>query len=180
MTEQAHKEQEKIIEELKSTICDLQNQIKAQTGNEQPYLQSSQTNDESHSQQAELEQNLTISKEVEELKEELENSKCNYEKTMNDLESHNNDLKSKLKCMKNERDNAKSSLLELEIAKHECEEGLSKQDNAIKMKLAQLTTEKETLEVTLGLREQELKARKEELRDDKVQYTNNYGVQSNR
>ena len=79
--------------------------------------------------------------------------------------------------MKNERDNAKSSLLELEIAKHECEEGLSKQDNEIKMKIAQLTTEKETLEVTLGLREQELKARKEELRDDKVKYTRNNRVQ---
>ena len=176
-TEKAHQEQYKIIEELKSSICDLQSQIKVQTENEQIHLQSSQTNDESHSQQTELEDNLPICKEVEELKEELENSKCKYEKTINDLESHNNDLKTKLRSMKNERDNAKSSLLELEIAKHECEEGLSKQDNEIKMKIAQLTTEKETLEVTLGLREQELKARKEELRDDKVKYTRNNRVQ---
>ena len=176
MTEQIQQEQEKIIEELKGTICDLRSQIKAQTGNEQRHLQSSQTNDESHSQQTELEENLPIYKEVEELKEELENSKCKYEKTINDLESHNNDLKTKLRSMKNERDNAKSSLLELEIAKHECEEGLSKQDNEIKMKIAQLTTEKETLEVTLGLREQELKARKEELRDDKVQFISIYSI----
>ena len=77
-------------------------------------------------------------------------------------------MKAKLKTARNERDSAKSSLLELEIAKHECEEGLAKQDSDSKMKLVQLTTEKETLEVTLELREQELKSRKEELRQEQV------------
>ena len=70
--------------------------------------------------------------------------------------------------MRNERDKAKSSILELEIAKHECEEYLTKQDSELKMKTAQLTTEKETLEVTLALREKELKTRKEEFREEQV------------
>ena len=72
-TEKAHQEQCKIIEELKSSICDLQSQIKVQKENEKIHLQSSQINGESHSQQTELEENLPIYKEVEELKEELEN-----------------------------------------------------------------------------------------------------------
>ena len=39
------------------------------------------------------------------------------------------------------------------------------------MELAQLTTEKETLEVTLELREKELKTRKEEFREEQVSTT---------
>ena len=98
----------------------------------------------------------------------METTKTNYEKRLKDLEQHNSDLKTKLQVMRNQRDTAKSSLLEIEIAKHECEEGLSKQDSESKLKMVQLTTEKETLEMTLELREQELKTRKEELRQEQV------------
>ena len=105
------------------------------------------------------------------LKGALEHTKFKFEKMETDLQQQNIDLKEKLKFMRNERDAAKSAILEEEIAKHEYREKLTRKDSESKMELAQLTTEKETLEVTLELREKELKTRKEEFREEQVSST---------
>ena len=58
-------------------------------------------------------------------------------------------------------------ILEVEIAKHESENSWADREGELKMKLAQLTTEKETLEMTLKLRDNEIKSRKEENRGER-------------
>ena len=55
----------------------------------------------------------------------------------------------------------------MEIAKHEGENSWADREGELKMKLAQLTTEKETLEMTLKLRDNEIKSRKEENRGER-------------
>ena len=77
------------------------------------------------------------------------------------------ELRDKLKKCQQERDSVKTSLIEVEIAKHEAEEACLQRESDLKMKITQLTTEKETLEVTLKLRDNELKNRMEESRQDK-------------
>ena len=58
-------------------------------------------------------------------------------------------------------------ILEVEIAKHESENSWADREGELKMKLAQLTTEKKTLEMTLKLRDNEIKSRKEENRGER-------------
>jgi len=77
------------------------------------------------------------------------------------------ELRDRLKKCQQERDSVKNSLIEVEIAKHEAEEAALQRESDLKMKITQLTTEKETLEVTLRLRDNELKNRKEESRQDR-------------
>jgi len=77
------------------------------------------------------------------------------------------ELREKLKVCQQERDSAKNSLIEVEIAKHESENSWADREGELKMKLAQLTTEKETLEMTLKLRDNEIKSRKEENRGER-------------
>ena len=77
------------------------------------------------------------------------------------------ELRDKLKKCQQERDSVKTSLIEVEIAKHESEEACLRRESDLKMKITQLTTEKETLEVTLKLRDNELKNRMEESRQEK-------------
>ena len=80
------------------------------------------------------------------------------------------ELKEKLKKCQSERDGAKASLIEVEIAKHEVEENMVKLESDLKMRITQLTTEKETLEVTLSLRDNDLKNRKEDSRKDQENF----------
>ena len=158
-----------MVNELKGTISVLKAEI--QNVNDPNNRESSQVQVEVISSEGQEEckgEKSAMIQQSNELKEALESTKLKYAKNIKDLEQHNTDLKTKLQSMRNERDTAKSSLLEIEIAKHECEEGLSKQDSESKLKMVQVTTEKETLEMTLGLREQELKTRKEELRQEQV------------
>ena len=77
------------------------------------------------------------------------------------------ELRDKLKKCQQERDSVKGSLIEVEIAKHESEEGALQRESDLKMRITQLNTEKETLEVTLKLRDNELKNRKEEGRQER-------------
>ena len=71
-----------------------------------------------------------------------------------------------LSKMKQEKDALRSSVLELEIANHEHQNSENADINGLKMEVAKLNTEKETLEMTLDLRDRELKAKKEEFRGD--------------
>ena len=77
------------------------------------------------------------------------------------------ELRDKLKKCQQERDSVKNSLIEVEIAKHQGEEGALQREAELRMKITQLNTEKETLEVTLKLRDNELKNRKEESRQER-------------
>ena len=71
-----------------------------------------------------------------------------------------------LSKMKQEKDALRSSVLELEIANHEHQNSKNADIDGLKMEVAKLNTEKETLEMTLDLRDRELKAKKEEFRSD--------------
>ena len=162
-------EHEVVVNDLKNTISLLQAKVQ-NSSSDYKDSKSSQEHGEPDTNEISIieTENKQLLRQSNDLKERIESMKQEHERTVKELEHHNSELKAKLKSVGNERDNAKSSLLELEIAKHECEEGLAKQDSDSKMKLVQLNTEKETLEVTLELREQELKSRKEELRQEKV------------
>ena len=71
-----------------------------------------------------------------------------------------------------DRDALKNSLLELEITVHEKEESSASANElkTLKLELARLATEKETLEVTLELRDKDLKSRKEDLQSKQVKF----------
>ena len=74
------------------------------------------------------------------------------------------ELTDKVTKLSAEKDSAKNSLLELEIAHHESEANVGTEREKVKLDLAKVVTEKETLEMTLELRDKELKAKKEEFR----------------
>jgi len=169
--EELRNEHEVVVNDLKNTISLLQAKVQNSSNNVKD-SKSSQEDGETDSNVISIieTENKQLLRQTNELKQQMESMKLEHDKTTKELEEKNVNLKSKLKLITNERDNAKASLLELEIAKHECEEGLAKQDSDSKMKLVQLTTEKETLEVTLELREQELKSRKEELRQEQEKF----------
>ena len=173
--EQLRNEHEEVVNDLKSTISLLQAKVQNSTSdltNSESSQQIHHENGETNSDEdnlIEIENKQLVHQNLE-LKQQIESLKLEHERTTSEMEQHNTDLKAKLKSARNERDTARSSLLEIEIAKHECEEGLVKQESESRMKLVQLTTEKETLEVTLELREQELKSRKEELRQEQVNH----------
>ena len=162
-------EHEVVVNDLKNTISLLKAKVQNSSSDSKDF-ESSQENGEPNTNEISIieTENRQLLQQSTDLKEQIESMKLEHGRMVKELKHHNGELKAKLKLVCNERDSAKSSLLELEIAKHECEEGLAKQDSDSKMKLVQLTTEKETLEVTLELREQELKSRKEELRQETV------------
>ena len=169
--EELQNEHELVVNDLKNTISQLQSKIQSSTNDitNSSHLLTLENGDPDSIENTEIEaKNNQLLGENNDLKQQIESLKSEQDRIVKELEQHVSDLRAKLKTARNERDSAKSSLLELEIAKHECEEGLAKQDSDSKMKLVQLTTEKETLEVTLELREQELKSRKEELRQEQV------------
>ena len=72
-----------------------------------------------------------------------------------------------LNAVKSDRDGLKNNILEMEIAQHENDEIKKTEGNEINIKVAGLITEKETLEMTLNLRDNEIKKLKEENRRDK-------------
>ena len=76
------------------------------------------------------------------------------------------------KALKVERDGLKSSVLELEISNHEHQNNKNTDKEKLKIECAKLATEKDTLEMTLDLRDKELKAKKEEYRKDLARENN--------
>ncbi len=98
------------------------------------------------------------------------------------LRAENADLSNKVKSMstdisrlsqevielKSERDAARTSLLEAEIKEHDLGKINCEEVNSLKLQLVKLQTERETLEMTLAIKETEIKARKEECRDEKL------------
>ena len=74
------------------------------------------------------------------------------------------DSEQNLKEALSERDASKTALLEMEIAHHEQIANSGSDKEKSRLDLAKITTEKETLEVTLELKDKELKARKDEHR----------------
>ncbi len=87
------------------------------------------------------------------------------------LESLLADTRERSNSLATERESLKNSLLELEISKHEGQATLVEERERARMELAKVTTEKETLEVTLERRDKELKAKKEDFRTELVSVT---------
>lgn len=75
-------------------------------------------------------------------------------------------MQTQVAAFKMERDYAKTSLLEIEIAGHEQDQSRQDEVNSLKLEVARLQTEKETLEVTLARRDSEIKSKKEECRQE--------------
>uniref|UniRef100_A0A0K2T7L9 Golgin subfamily A member 1like [Nasonia vitripennis] n=1 Tax=Lepeophtheirus salmonis TaxID=72036 RepID=A0A0K2T7L9_LEPSM len=119
--------------------------------------------------------NDTLIEEKSDLEKQLAVSRKNFE-AYKLAQSSNNDndmikiLESQLYMVENERDGFKSSLLELEIAKHDAIENEKKLIAERKLQDAKLIAEKETLEVKLNHRESEIKKLKEESRGLKENY----------
>ena len=86
------------------------------------------------------------------------------------LERKIDGLQSKLSSVISERDALKTSLLEAEIAGHEGDQAKSNEIETIRVEVAKLHAEIETLQVTLDVRDNEIKVKKEELRIEKVSY----------
>jgi len=84
------------------------------------------------------------------------------------LKQENQVLQSKLVDVMSERDTMKANLLEVEIANHECDQAKVNEIDAFKIEIAKLQAEIETLNVTLKVRDGEIKAKKEDLKKEKV------------
>ena len=120
-----------------------------------------------------MESDLKASRdEVARMKSSLSESKASSSQDLDKANQTVADLESKVSKLSAERDSAKSSLLELEIARHENEANVGSEREKVKLDLAKVVTEKETLEMTLELRDKELKAKKEEFRKELVFFFN--------
>ena len=84
------------------------------------------------------------------------------------LKQENQVLQSKLVDVMSERDTMKANLLEVEIANHEYDQAKVNESDAFKIEIAKLQAEIETLNVTLKVRDGEIKAKKEDLKKEKV------------
>jgi len=87
------------------------------------------------------------------------------------LKQENQVLQSKLVDVMSERDTMKANLLEVEIANHECDQAKVNEIDAFKIEIAKLQAEIETLNVTLKVRDGEIKAKKEDLKKEKENHT---------
>lgn len=76
--------------------------------------------------------------------------------------------KRQLAAISSERDSIKTTLLEAEIACHESHETNADELSSLQMEIARLQGEKETLQVTLRVRDNDIKAKKEDFRKEKV------------
>ena len=84
------------------------------------------------------------------------------------LKRDNQVLQSKLVDVMSDRDAMKANLLELEIANHECDQVKFNQIEALKVEISKLQAEIETLNATLNVRNGEIRAKKEDLKREKV------------
>ena len=84
------------------------------------------------------------------------------------LETQLTSVKEDLSKVISERDSMRNSLLEAEIANHESNNDRSKESENLKLELVKSQSAIETLEVTLSVRDNELKSKKEEIRKEKV------------
>jgi len=83
----------------------------------------------------------------------------------------NKALQSKLVEVISERDAMRANLLEVEIANHEYDQAKVNEIDAFKVEIAKLQAEIETLNVTLNVRDSEIKAKKEDLKREKENHT---------
>jgi len=81
-----------------------------------------------------------------------------------------NQLKSKLSEVTSQRDAIQTSLLEMEIAKHDGDNAKSEEMRAKDLKICALEANIETLQVTLNVRETDIKSKKEELKEMKTSH----------
>lgn len=105
------------------------------------------------------------------LKDQVLHEKKIAEKTKLSVENLNRqivDLESKLTTVTAERDSLRTSLLEAEIADHEGNEAKHHEIENIKVGMTKLQAEIETMQVTLDVRDGEIKAKKDELKLVKV------------
>lgn len=77
-------------------------------------------------------------------------------------------MQSKLLMAVNEKDSLRNSLLEIEIASHEGDNLKAGELDTLKIEIAKLQAEKETLNVTLSIRENEIRTKKDEIKQEKV------------
>ena len=91
-----------------------------------------------------------------------------HDEDLSKMKRDNQELQLKLVDVCNERDAMKANLLEIEIANHECDQAKFNEIEAFKVEIAKLQAEIETLNVTLKVRDSDIKAKKEELKRQKV------------
>ena len=84
------------------------------------------------------------------------------------METQLTSVKEDLSKVTSERDSMRNSLLEAEIANHENNNDRSRESENLKLELVKSQSAIETLEVTLSVRDNELKSKKEEIRKEKV------------
>ena len=84
------------------------------------------------------------------------------------METQLTSVKEDLSKVTTERDSMRNSLLEAEIANHENNNDRSRESENLKLELVKSQSAIETLEVTLSVRDNELKSKKEEIRKEKV------------
>ena len=85
-----------------------------------------------------------------------------------ELEAENQALQKELSIANADKDSMRNSLLMQEIASHEFDNTRTKESESLKLELAQAQSRIDTLNLTLGIRDNELKSKKEEIRKEKV------------
>lgn len=84
-----------------------------------------------------------------------------------ELETENQALQKELSIANADKDSMRNSLLMQEIASHEFDNTRAKESESLKLELAQAQSRIETLNLTLGIKDNELKSKKEEIRNEK-------------
>lgn len=102
---------------------------------------------------------------------EKSNGDGDIDEELSRLKAENEALQSKLSEVLSDRDVLKANLLEIEIANHECDQVKFNQVEAFKGEIAKLQAEIETLNVTLNVRDSEIKAKKEDLKREKENHS---------
>ena len=102
--------------------------------------------------------------------ESLEREVTDLMKKRNDFESEINALRQKISTITAEKDSMQTSLLEIEIAKHDGDNAKSEEVRGKDLKICALEANIETLQVTLNVRDGEIKTKKEELKQLKASH----------
>ena len=109
-----------------------------------------------------------LSSQMSEAKENAKKQAIDFDARIKVRDDEVTEVRAELAKVKAERDQIRNNLIEAEIANHEGQTSLGQEREKVKMDVAKLTTEKETLQVTLQHREEELKNKKEEFRKNIV------------
>ena len=109
----------------------------------------------------------------------LENNVKEMLKRQTDYESEIDALRQKISKISAEKDSLQTALLETEIARHDGDNAKSQEVRGKDLKICSLEANIETLQVTLNVRDGEIKSKKEELKQLKALHEEKIVVMSN-